>query len=354
MKILLALLAFVPAAIAAKFLHAPAAVVFALSALAIIPLSGFLGKATEEIATFTGPTLGGLLNATLGNLAELIIAVLALRVGLVDLVKASITGSILGNLLLVLGAAQLMGGLRHKVQRFSVALAGLSISLLVVAVIGLVIPALYHATHTDPTREFTRKVSVGVAVLLIVGYLLSLVYSMGTHRAVFGESRDVATEARNHEAGGGWSLKRSVLVLLASAGAVGWLSEILVGSTEEAIKHVGLSQVFVGLIVIPIIGNAAEHSSAVLMAMRNRMDLAVSIAMGSSAQVALLIAPVLVFVGLALGQPMDLAFNAFEVVSVALAVAVATTVVRDAESHWLEGAFLLLVYGMLAVAFYYF
>ena len=354
MKILLALLAFVPAAIAAKFLHAPAVVVFALSALAIIPLSGFLGKATEEISAFTGPTLGGLLNATLGNLAELIIAVLALRVGLVDLVKASITGSILGNLLLVLGAAQLMGGLRHKVQRFSVALAGLSISLLVVAVIGLVIPALYHATHTDPTREFTRKVSVGVAVLLIVGYLLSLVYSMGTHRAVFGESRDVATEARNHEAGGGWSLKRSVLVLLASAGAVGWLSEILVGSTEEAIKHVGLSQVFVGIIVVPIIGNAAEHSSAVLMAMRNRMDLAVSIAMGSSAQVALLIAPVLVFVGLALGQPMDLAFNAFEVVSVALAVAVATTVVRDAESHWLEGAFLLLVYGMLAVAFYYF
>ena len=354
MKILLALLLFVPAALAAKFMHAPAVVVFGLAALAIIPLSGFLGKATEEIATFTGPTLGGLLNATLGNLAELIIAILALRVGLVDLVKASITGSILGNLLLVLGAAQLAGGLRHKVQRFSVALAGLSISLLVVAVIGLVIPALYHATHTDPTREFTRKVSVGVAVLLIIGYLLSLVYSMGTHRAVFGESRDVAAEARNHEAGTGWSLQRSVIVLLASAGAVGWLSEILVASTEEAIQQVGLSQLFVGLIVVPIIGNAAEHSSAVLMAMRNRMDLAVSIAMGSSAQVALLIAPVLVFVGLALGQPMDLAFNAFEVVSVALAVAVATTVVRDAESHWLEGAFLLLVYGMLAVAFYYF
>ena len=354
MKILFALLAFVPAAVAAKFLHAPAVVVFGLSALAIVPLSGFLGKATEEIATHTGPTLGGLLNATLGNLAELIIAILALRVGMVDLVKASITGSILGNLLLVLGAAQLAGGLRHKVQRFSVALAGLSISLLVVAVIGLVIPALYHATHADPTREFTRKVSVGVAVLLIVGYFLSLVYSMGTHRSVFGESRDVANEAHNHEETGGWSVRRSVVVLLASAGAVGWLSEILVGSTEEAIKHVGLSEIFVGLIIVPIIGNAAEHSSAVLMAMRNRMDLAVSIAMGSSAQVALLIAPVLVFVGLALGQPMDLAFNAFEVVSVALAVAVATTVVRDAESHWLEGAFLLLVYGMLAVAFYYF
>jgi Ca2+:H+ antiporter len=354
MKLLLVLLLFVPAAIGAELLHAAPVMVFGLAALAIVPLSGFLGRATEEIAAHTGPTLGGLLNATLGNLAELIIAVLALRAGLIDLVKASITGSILGNLLLVLGAAQLAGGLKHKTQRFSAALAGLSISSLVVAVIGLVIPALYHATHADPTRELTRRVSVGVAILLIVGYGLSLVYSMGTHRSVFGESRDVADESHGGEHAAVWSMRRSVVVLLASAGVVGWLSEILVGSTEEAIKHVGLSQVFVGLIVVPIIGNAAEHSSAVLMAMRNRMDLAVSIAVGSSAQVALLIAPVLVFVGLAFGQPMDLAFNTFEVVSIALAVAVATSSVRDAESHWLEGAFLLLVYGMLAVAFYYF
>jgi Ca2+:H+ antiporter len=325
-----------------------------LSALAIVPLSGYLGKATEEIAAYTGPTLGGLLNATLGNLAELIIAILALRAGLQSLVKASITGSILGNLLLVLGAAQLAGGLRHKVQRFSVALAGLSISLLVVAVIGLVIPALYQATHVDPTRAFTRRVSIGVAGLLIVGYALSLVYSMGTHRSVFGESREVAGEAHAEVHGQRWTLARAITVLLLSAGAVGWLSEILVGSTEAAIEHVGLSQIFVGLIVVPIIGNAAEHSSAVLMAMRNRMDLAVSIAVGSSAQVALLIAPVLVFVGLAVGQPMDLAFSTFEVISVALAVAVATSVVRDAESDWLEGAFLLLVYGMLGVAFFYF
>jgi Ca2+:H+ antiporter len=182
---------------------------------------------------------------------------------------------------------------------------------------------------------------------------LSLLYTMGTHRSVFGEAREVASEA--HRPGhGGWSLGRSIAVLLASAAFVGWLSEVLVGSTQAAIRSVGLSEIFVGLIVVPIIGNAAEHSSAVLMAMRNRMDLAVSIAVGSSAQVALLIAPVLVFVGLALGRPMDLAFSAFEVVSVALAVAVATTVVRDAESNWLEGAFLLLVYGMLAVAFFYF
>lgn len=354
MNILSILLLFVPAAIAAEFMHASPVVVFGLSALAIVPLSGYLGRATEEIAAYTGPTLGGLLNATLGNLAELIIAILALRAGLLDLVKASITGSILGNLLLVLGAAQLAGGLKHRTQRFSVALAGLSISLLVIAVIGLVIPALFHATHQDPTRALTRRVSIGVAVLLIVGYGLSLLYSMGTHRSVFGESREVATEAHAAEHGRRWTLTRAIVVLLVSAGTVGFLSEILVGSTEEAIRDVGLSEIFVGLIVVPIIGNAAEHSSAVLMAMRNRMDLAVSIAVGSSTQVALLIAPVLVFVGLAVGQPMDLAFSTFEVVSVALAVAVATSVVRDAESDWLEGAFLLLVYGMLGVAFFYF
>ena len=354
MKLLAALLVFVPLAIAARYLHGSPVVIFALSAMAIIPLSGFLGRATEEIAAYTGPTLGGLLNATLGNLAELIIAILALRAGLVDLVKASITGSILGNLLLVLGAAQLAGGLKHKVQRFSAALAGLSISMLVVAVIGLVIPAVFLATHADPTHVLTRRVSVGVAALLMVGYALSLVYQMGTHRAVFVECADVSNENRAAEHGTSWSLKRSVTVLLGSAAMVGWLSEILVGSTEEAIKGFGLSQVFVGIILVPIIGNAAEHSSAVLMALRNRMDLAVSIAVGSSAQVALLIAPLLVFVGLAIGAPMDLAFNTFEVAAVALAVAVATSVVRDAESHWLEGALLLLVYGMLAVAFYLF
>ena len=353
MKLLFILLLFVPLAIGAELAHASPVVVFALSAMAIVPLSGFLGRATEEIAVHTGPTLGGLLNATLGNLAELIIALLALRAGLLDLVKASITGSILGNLLLVLGLSQLLGGFKHKTQRFGVATAGLNVSLLVVAVIGLVIPALYHSTHVDPTREYTRRVSLGVSGLLIVGYLLSLVYSMWTHRSVFGEARDVA-DVEHDATHAGWSKRRSLVVLLVSAAFVGWLSEILVGSTEEAIKHVGLSEIFVGLIIVPIIGNAAEHSSAVLMAMKNRMDIAVSIAMGSSAQVALLIAPVLVFAGLAFGQPMDLAFSTFEVVAVALAVSVANTVVRDAESNWLEGAFLLLVYGMLAVAFFYF
>ena len=237
MKILNILLLFVPAAIAAEFMHASPVVVFALSAMAIIPLSGYLGRATEEIASYTGPTLGGLLNATLGNLAELIIAILALRAGLIDLVKASITGSILGNLLLVLGAAQLMGGLRHRTQTFSIALAGLSISLLIISVIGLVIPAVYHWTHVDPTRQMTRNVSIGVAVLLIIGYGLSLVYSMWTHRSVFNASEEVVDAAHAEEHGDAMVARaRQPSLLLVSAGVVGWLSEILVGSTEAAIQ----------------------------------------------------------------------------------------------------------------------
>ncbi len=354
MKLLAILLLFVPAAIAAELLHAAPVLVFGLSALAIVPLSGYLGKATEEIAAHTGPTLGGLLNATLGNMAELIIAILALRAGLLDLVKASITGSILGNLLLVLGLSQLLGGLRYRRQKFNVHLAGLSTSLLVISAIGLVIPALFHGLHPDPASDPTRKVSVGVAVMLMIGYVLSLVYSMVTHKDVFNEARTESDAAPEPAHAAAWSVKKSVGVLLASAAFVGWLSEILVSSTQAAIRDTGLSEIFVGLIIVPIIGNAAEHSSAVLMAMKNRMDLAVNIAVGSSAQVALLIAPLLVFVGLAIGQPMDLAFSPFEVVAVALAVAIGSSVVRDAESNWLEGAFLLLVYAMLGVAFFYF
>ena len=350
MRVLYGLLAFVPIAIGADLLGASPLVVFALSALAIIPLSWLLGIATEQLAGHAGPTIGGLLNATLGNLAELIIGALALRAGLIDLVKASITGSILGNLLLVLGGAQLAGGLRYRTQTFNEQMVGMSRSLLVIAVIGLVVPALFHALHTDPERVATVHMSEYVAALLIIGYVLSLVYSMGTHRAVFGEGGDVA----QGETEPTWTMRRAIVVLVVTAATIGWLSELLVGSTEEAVRSLGFSQMFVGLVLVPIIGNAAEHSSAIMMALKNRMDLAVSIAVGSSIQVALLIAPLLVFLGMALGRPMDLAFRTMEVASVALAVTIAGSVVRDSESNWLEGAFLLLVYAMLAVAFYFF
>jgi Ca2+:H+ antiporter len=352
---LLWLLLAAPVAIGASFLHAAPLVVFTASAIAIIPLSSLLGHATEELSARTGPTLGGLVNASLGNLAELIIAIFALRAGLIDLVKASITGSIIGNLLLVLGAAQLAGGLKYRTQKFNPHFAGTSISLLVIAAVGLIVPTLFLAAHPDPTRAATVRLSEWVAAFLLAGYGLYLLYSMGTHKSAFDALADETYDEVPREVEApAWSLKRTIIVLVVVAGAIGWMSELLVGATEVTVHSLGLSNVFVGLILIPIIGNAAEHSSAVLMARKNRMDLAASIAIGSSVQVALFVAPVLVFVGLILGHPMDLAFGTFEVASVTLAVWITSAIVIDAESNWLEGAFLLLVYGVLAVAFFYF
>ena len=314
------LLAAVPIALAAKWAGAGDLVVFSLSALAIVPLASLLGDATEQLAGHAGPVAGGVVNASLGNLAELIIGVLALRAGMVELVKASITGSILGNLLLVL------------------------------AVVGLVVPALFHAAHPDPEHRLTLRMSEFVAALLVIGYALSLVYSMGTHRAVFGEGGDVA----HGEEAVAWTLRRTIVVLVVVSGGLAWMSELLVSATRGAVASSGLSEFFVGVVVVPIIGNAAEHSTAVLMAARNRMDLALGIALGSTVQVALLVAPVLVFTGVLLGRPLDLAFSTFEVAAVALAVWIASVVVQDAESSWLEGAFLLIVYAVLGVAFYFF
>ncbi len=335
-------------------MHWPPIAVFALSALAIIPLSGVLGAATEAVAERTSPAIGGLLNATMGNLAELIIAAMALRAGLIDLVKASITGSILGNLLLVLGAALFAGGLKFKVQRFNPHLAGYSATVLVIAAFGLLVPALFQFLHPDPQRAATQQMSYYVAALLIAGYGFSLLYSLRTHSAAF-----VAVDAPPHApaevtVAPHWSSKQALTILVGSAVAIGVMSEILVSVTEEAVKVMGLSEFFVGLILVPIIGNAAEHSSAILMAMKNRMDLAINVAVGSSIQVALLIGPLLVFLGLAFGQRMDLAFTKMEVASIALSVGVATSVMRDAESNWLEGVFLLLAYAILGVAFFFF
>ncbi len=350
MKILYALLVFVPAAILARYLGLPPLALFIVSALAIIPLSGMMGMATEAVAEHTSPAIGGILSATMGNLAELIIATVALNAGLIELVKASITGSILGNLLLVLGVALFAGGLKFKVQKFSSHLAGFSATVLLIAVFGLAVPTLFHALHPDPERVATVRMSHYVAGLLIAGYIASLVFSLWTHSSAFVTDHDqpAVTVAPK------WSSKKALTILLGSAAMIGVVAEILVSATEEAVKVMGLSEFFVGLILIPIIGNAAENSSAILMAMRNRMDLALNIAIGSSIQVALLIAPILVLLGMAFHQPMDLAFTTMEVASIALAVAVASSVIRDAESNWLEGAFLLLAYGVLGVAFFFF
>ena len=311
-------------------------------------MSALLGHATEELAARTGPTIGGLLNATLGNLAELIIAGFALRAGMIDLVKASITGSILGNLLLVLGAAQLAGGLRYKTQSFNRHLATVNVPLLVIAAAGLIVPALFLAAHPDPQRIETVRMSEFVAIPLVIAYVLSLVYSMWTHSAMFAESSEGHAEPPE------WSMARTVMTLVGSAAGIGVMSEMLVGATEQATSSMGLSEFFVGIILVPIIGNAAEHSSAVMMAYKNRMDLAVNIAMGSTVQVALLVAPLLVLLGVVIGQPMDLAFTTFEVVAVTLAAWIASAIVLDGESNWLEGSYLLVLYGILGVAFYFF
>ena len=350
MKFLYALLVFVPIAIAARFLGAPPIVVFGLSALAIIPLSGVLGAATEAIAEHTTPAIGGVLSATMGNLAELIIAAVALRAGLIDLVKASITGSILGNLLLVLGVALLMGGLKFREQKFSRHLAGSTGTVLLIAVFGLVVPALFHSLHPDPQRVATVRMSHYVAPLLILGYASWLAFSLWTHSSDFAANRHGPAVT----VGPKWSSKKALVILLIAAAGIGVVAEILVSATEAAVKVLGLSEFFVGLILIPIIGNAAENSSAIVMAMKNRMDLALNIAIGSSIQVALLIAPLLVLLGMAFHQPMDLAFTTMEVASIALAVLVTSSVIRDAETNWLEGALLLLAYAVLAVAFFFF
>ncbi len=350
MRLLYALLVFVPIALGAKVFGAPPIAVFLLSALAIVPLSGILGAATEAVAEHTSPAIGGVLSATMGNLAELIIATLALRAGLIDLVKASITGSILGNLLLVLGIALFAGGLKFKVQRFNAHLAGMSSTVLLIAVFGLVVPALFHALHPDPQRAATVRMSHYVAPLLIAGYVAWLAFSLWTHSSAFAPERQAPPVTVAPK----WSSKKAMAVLLSAAIAIGVVAEILVSVTEESVRVLGLSEFFVGLIVIPIIGNAAENSSAIIMALRNRMDLALNIAIGSSIQVALLIAPLLVLLGMLFGQPMDLAFSTMEVASIALSVGVASSVIRDAESNWLEGVFLLLAYAVLGVAFFFF
>ena len=355
MSWLLWLLLAAPVAIGAHYLHAAPIIVFAASAIAIIPLSSLLGNATEELSAHTGPTLGGLVNASLGNLAELIIAILALRAGLVDLVKASITGSIIGNLLLVLGAAQLAGGLKYRTQKFNRELRGherlAARDRRGRAHRADALPRRASRSHARGNRarvRVRRRIShrrVRALPALLNGHARS------AFDALEAETFDETPAQSDAPA---WTLQRTIIVLVVVAAGIGWMSELLVGATEVTVRTLGLSSVFVGLVLIPIIGNAAEHSSAVLMARKNRMDLAASIAIGSSVQVALFVAPVLVFVGMIVGHPLDLAFGTFEVASVTLAVWITSAIVLDAESNWLEGSFLLLVYGILAVAFFYF
>ena len=344
----LLLLLAVPASIALEHVfHAPALPVFLISCLGVLPLAGYMGEATEHLAHRTGPTIGGLLNATFGNAAELIISIVALQAGLVGLVKASITGSILGNLLLILGLALVAGGIKRNELRFNRTNAGMSAGMLSLAVVALVLPALFHAVHPESAARLSElRMSEAVALILLVTYGLSLLFTLRTHRRLFW------SEAHPFE-GPVWSPGKAILILGLATVGVAIESELLVHAATEATQTLGLTQTFLGLIVIPIIGNAAEHATAVVVARKGKMDLALQIALGSSTQVALLVAPILVFAGVLLGRDMDLVFTPFEVVALGLATIVTAIITLDGESHWFEGVQLLAVYGMIAVGAFF-
>ena len=339
----LLLLLLVPATIALNQFGATPLTLFIVACLGVLPLASYMGEATEHLAARTGPTLGGLLNATFGNAAELIIAIMALRAGMLDLVKASITGSILGNLLLILGLSLLAGGMKNPVLRFNRTSAGMSAAMLALAVVGLVFPALLHQIHPRPEELNAFRMSEAAAIILGLTYLCSLVFSLKTHKRLFDGEAHVPTGAT-------WGRGKAIAVLGLATAAVVVQSEILVHAVEQVTATLGWSELFLGLIVIPVIGNAAEHSTAILVARKGQTDLALQIALGSSTQVALLVAPILVGVGLLVGQRMDLVFQPLEVVALAMATIVTAIITLDGESHWFEGVQLLAVYALLGAA----
>ncbi|AGF57080.1 Ca2+:H+ antiporter [Clostridium saccharoperbutylacetonicum] len=347
MKFLKYLLIFIPISFVAEFLHASPTIMFVLAALSIVPLAGVMGEGTEEISFYSGPKIGGFLNGTFGNATELIISFFALRQGLFEVVKSSIAGAVIGNILLVLGASMLAGGLKYKTQSFNKKVVEVSSSMLLFAVVGLCVPALF--THTvDPSLLNTRYegLSIVVAVIMLIIYVLSLVFSFFTHKDIYSVNLEEEGSANPK-----WSLKKAILVLIIATVLIAIESEFLVSGIESVTKSLGLSEFFVGIIIIPIIGNAAEHSTGVIMAMKNKMDVALEIAIGSSLQIILFVAPILIFISL-IFTPMSIVFNEFELIALIVAVFIANRVSNDGESNWLEGVQLLAVYFIIAASFF--
>jgi Ca2+:H+ antiporter len=351
------LVPFIPLAIALDLAHVSPTIIFFSSALGVIPTAALMGRATEQLAARSGPGIGGLLNVTFGNAPELIIALFALEAGLHEVVKASIIGSVIGNILLVMGASMFIGGLGRDGQAFNRTSATAQSSMLLLAVAAMAMPAIFELVEgkglPDPGSErvaygsTVEQLSLAVALVLILSYVAGLIFSLRTHRDLFNPPSE-----GDDEHGEPWSVRRSVGALAIAGVAVGVMSEILVGSISEAAGSIGLTEFFVGAIVVAIVGNAAEHWVAVLVARKDKMDLAVNIAIGSSAQIALFVAPVLVLASFVLGPgPMPLVFNGFELGGIFLAVLIAIHVTSEGESNWFEGVQLLAVYAVLALAF---
>ena len=344
------LLIFVPVAIALEHLAPDHSLwIFTSAALAIVPLAAWLGRATEHLAERTGEGIGGLLNATFGNAAELIIAIAAMRAGLYDVVKASLAGSIIGNILLVLGAAMLCGGLGRAEQHYNAAAARSQATMLTLAVIALILPAGYRLAAGEGRTPELGTLSVWISLVLIAVYAANLTFSLVTNRNLFAGPE---AEIQHNEGTEAWSVGRAAVVLAGATAAIAWMSEILVGAIEPAAEKLGLNDMFVGVFVVAILGNAAEHTTAIVAAMKNRMDLALTIAIGSSVQVALFVAPLLVLLSYVLGPaPMDLAFSGGLVLAVTLAVWITGQVAADGRSDWLRGVQLLAVYVILGLVF---
>ncbi len=400
-RIVKLLLIFVPVAILADFvLHLDPVLIFIFAGLGLIPLADLIGEATEELAVYTGPSVGGLLNATLGNAAELIITIFAIREGLLDLVRASITGSILGNLLLVLGLSLLLGGLKNGLQVFDRRQAGLNATMLMLAVVALMIPSLFsaavgpdlsaeqlalgtinteqsqEAAEETPSAEATeaavteeapvvvvpvteidpalleaelaqeRAFSEGVAVVIIILYGLSIFYSFRTQQGPHTHDPADIHTAR-------WSVRFAAGVLIAATVGTAVMSEILIGAVEPVVQTLGLTEFFLGIIIIPLVGNIAEHLVAVQVAIKNKMELSLAVSLGSSIQIALFVAPALVFISLLFGQTLLLVFNPLELIALFGASAIAAFIALDGESNWLEGAMLLAIYLIVALAFFF-
>lgn len=333
-----------PLSVAAEMLHWGDVAIFVIACAAIIPLAGFMGRATESIAIVSGPKIGGLLNATFGNAVELIIAFFALQKGLIGVVQASLTGSVIGNILLVAGLSFLVGGLKFKQQKFNKTIAGTNAAMMLLGVVvALVLPAIFAVARPEAAME----ISIGVAIVVLILYLLGLFFSLVTHRHLFNYTGDMEEEEAE------WKVGKAILILAAATAAVAYESELLVHSIEGVSAQLGWSEVFIGVIIVAIVGNAAEHSSAILMAWKNKMDIAMEIAVGSSLQIAMFVMPVLVFASLVIGNPMSLVFTWPELAAMVLAVLLINFLAQDGETNWLEGAMALGAYVIIGIGFYF-
>jgi Ca2+:H+ antiporter len=347
------LLIFAPIAAGLEVAHADHLVLFVVSAIALIPLAKLIGDSTEHLATHYGPTVGSLLNVTFGNAAEIIIAVVAISAGLLDLVKASITGAIIGNILLILGLSIIAGGFRYKEQSFSRENIGIQSSMLFLAVIGLAVPTILASTILSPLENQlqVQLLSDALAFILLIVYILGIVFTFITHKHLFTPPETAEDVQESH--GTRWSKKKSFLLLAASMAGVIVVSEILVASVETTGEELGFGELFVGAIIVGIVGNAAEHSSAILLARKGKMELSIGIAAGSGTQIALFVVPILVFAGIAMGQPFTLVFTVLELATIFLAAIILNLIVHDGRSNWFEGVMLTAVYIIIAIAFFF-